>query len=988
MNIKVAFGQEQWPNTLRRASLNSFGYGGANAHVILESVDSYLGKSTLTPRNLPAPSSGPRIQENLILLPISAASNVSLQARTEQITKKVRATDAEGLQRMAYTLSERATHLKLRSYCLASTVFNKDSGGVQTELTSRGDVCEAHPLPFAFLFTGQGAQYATMGRALLDRNLIFQTTICGLDKVLQELPTQYAPNWTLEGTILDSPETSKIHDVTRSQPLCTAIQVGLVNVLRSWGIKPSAIIGHSSGEIAGAYAAGLHDSSEAILIAYFRGFAVSKLTTQGAMTAVGVGSHTAINLIKELGLSGQLWIACINSPEGVTISGSVGSMTELLKALQKRKILARKLETGNKAYHSPMMKEVGELYENLLSQYAIKEPRPQNTVATMYSSVGEPDDEDSNDVRVLNTSEVMCNYWRHNLEKPVHFSFAVSTCLDSGQNFHFVELGPHPALKGPFNQICKGANFGARPLYSPTLIRNEDADTSMKCLAGTLFSHGQKLHWPAVNTLPSQPLSPMDNPPVYPWDYSAGLRWFEPHASVEMRHRRYPRHELLGSQQTGGNGIDWRWRNTLQLNEIPWIRDHKVESQILFPAAGYLSMAIEAVSQVQDLRFITQPPQISFEFRKVSFSAALVLSDQDGGDVENVVLHTTMSLRSAPGSLYDFTISSRTATRAVVHCSGSLCVAKPVLLQETSVPIQNSACNRAWPMGPWYDKAKEEGFNFGSSFRSIETLYTDANRSHSRIVCSTPVEPVVSKDSTTYYPLHPIVIDACLQTATWSAAMGSLRKLRTFVPVSVSRCRIQPRRHSDEDAAASLHGVSQRTGSSTLRADCTARDLHGAVLMDWKDIRFLTYAGRGSMNSDLKGENTERHPALRVFWKPDIFRLGPHGSLDDYVSSAMDAALLSLDDNKELKFIVGVLLDLTGHQNPKMRILEVTDPAMRDSEKWMAILDRDTYFPRYRSWHAGAFDENGFSIPDCDMQVFDTIVHMVSTEIAELSCTR
>ena len=143
-------------------------------------------------------------------------------------------------------------------------------------------------LPLAFVFTSQGAQYAGMAKELLSRNAHFCSTIRELDAMLQALPARYRPSWTLEHIMLDSVDTSRVNDIERSQPLCTAVQIALVSLLLSWGLSsPTAVVGNSSGEIVAAYAAGLLTAKQAILVAYFRGYAVGQLRMKGAMMAVG-----------------------------------------------------------------------------------------------------------------------------------------------------------------------------------------------------------------------------------------------------------------------------------------------------------------------------------------------------------------------------------------------------------------------------------------------------------------------------------------------------------------------------------------------------------------------------------------------------------------------------------------------------------------------------------------------------------------------------
>ncbi|RYP13625.1 hypothetical protein DL767_010635 [Monosporascus sp. MG133] len=615
-NMTVVTKVQPWPRALQRASINSFGYGGANAHAILESANSYMdmGRAQGTKSAQTVARGGPC----LFVLPISAASVASLEARVQQVQEAIQLADDSTLKSLAYTLAERRSHLPIRQVLLARLQDGKPEV-FETGLAPATSA--ASPLPFGFVFNGQGAQYANMGKELLESNSVFSNSIRRLDEVLQALPSNHAPSWTLKQTILDSPDVSQIHHVTRSQPVCTAIQIAIVDLLRLWGVNPSAVVGHSSGEIAAAYAAGFINATQAIITAYFRGYVAGRLKVHGDMLAVGIDFEAAAQLIKDNHLDTEVEIACFNSPESVTLSGSSRGIDQLMIAVQKQGKFARKLRTGGCAYHSFMMREGGALYEKLLTPYFNTDDRSgeKNHRVAMHSSVkiiaGES-------ILPPGHSVDSAGYWRSNLERPVHFQSAMEALVADKKNIYLIEIGPHPALKGPIHQIR--AHMKREDSFLPlawTLSRDHDAELSMKKLAGSLFLHGYSLSWKGVNTGPrSNDCLRYDFAP-YPWDYSAGLLWHESRISYDVRNRQHARHELLGSQREAGSGINWGWRNVLRLEEVPWMHDHKVDGQIVFPAAGYLAMAMEAISQI---RQPVTDSEVAFEFRNVSINTALV----------------------------------------------------------------------------------------------------------------------------------------------------------------------------------------------------------------------------------------------------------------------------------------------------------------------------------------------------------------------------
>ncbi|KAI0533002.1 putative polyketide synthase [Xylaria digitata] len=1017
-NMKVLNDSAPWPRSLQRASINSFGYGGANGHVILESLNSYLNEAppqaTTTP-NEHRTNGNTHLMNGVsvgrtLLLPFSASSPKSLDARRQQICDLVqgpKAAEKGGLESLALALGKRGD-LRLRGFVLATTKPKPSLvEAVESDKVSSG----VQPLPFAFVFTGQGAQYAGMAKELLARNPGFLASIRELDGFLQALPPQYAPDWTLEQAILDPPATSKVNDVTRSQPLCTAIQISLVQVLHNWGVRPTAVIGHSSGEIAAAYAAGLLTESQAMIAAYFRGFVVGQMRSQGAMMAAGVSAADANDLIKALGLT-QVRVACVNAPDNVTLSGCIQSTQALKAELQKLNKFARELQTGGRAYHSHMMAEVGNLYEELVAPYfkGSKNRSTDNEASEirckMYSTVGHLPD--SLYVEVVNNLTDMPSYFRQNLEQPVQFS-AVLTRMITSEKFHLVEIGPHSALKGPVQQIRSVAKREKDSIpYSPTLVRKEDADLCLKKLAGTLFTHGHNIDWEAVNNLSYASIGhqPLVDLPPYPWDYSKELPWHEPRASVDIRNRRHIRHELLGTQTAAGNGIDWSWRNIVRLSEMPWLKDHKLDQQVVLPGSAYMAMAIEALTQILDLKdkLVTAGQGMTFEGQSINISAPFAVPDDNDARSEHTELHTTMCRRkistaNSSTDWFEFSVSSWVSGHTTLHCTGSIRVTESQVpaAKQGGVLIAGEGYE-AWSMGRWYEKSREEGLNFGPHFQSLTSLHTDGNRVCADAMATTQLQPPSTKSAGTYYAVHPVTLDACFQAAIMGGTAGNLSTLRAFVPVFMAECRVDvPARNSQEDGSredCTIHTHVEKTGFSTRKVDCTLRHPDGTPAIDVKGLRMSLYTGKApaqqSAGGSLNSLFLQRHPCLSVVWKPDISRLAVEDSetgvaLRKYISEFAAGQSVDMQDSERL-LSLGALLDLAGHGNPRMRVLEIGQGCQCISQQCLPILGKDTAFPRCRAWlqgHLSDEHENKVVIDEADEQnpqPFDVIlIHHLST---------
>ncbi|KAH6603842.1 polyketide synthase [Trichoderma cornu-damae] len=960
-NMKVMTEVEAWPRALRRAGVNSFGYGGANGHVILESIDSYFVGS-LVSSPVTRALGGPRDSDKgqVFVLPFSASSGKSLEARRKQALEAMGKTEATALKALAAAMSKRQTKMRLRDFVLTSADPNSEPALI--EMPDVGDKASlgAQPLPFAFVFTGQGAQYSNMAKELLEQDAGFLASIRDLDEVLQSLPTEYKPSWSLEQTILDKPATSKINDVTRSQPICTAVQVALVNVLRSWGVTPTAVIGHSSGEIAASYGAGLLTAPEAILAAYFRGFAVGQMQSRGNMMAAGISPEVANALIKQLELK-QVRVACVNAPESVTLSGAVEDIDVLQASLQKDGKFARKLETGGRAYHSHTMVEIGDLYESLVTPYFNKKVGEMEV--KLFSTVGHS----ANDLCNVDFSTNMASYFRRNLEQPVQFSAGLTNMI-SGGNYHLIEIGPHLALKGPIQQIRTSAKRDREAVpYSPTLVRKENAFVCLKKLAGTLFSYGHNVDWYAVNSVPRY--RSLSTPPLasYPWDYSKQLPWHEPRASVEHRLRKHPRHELLGTRATAGNGIEWCWRNIPRMSEMPWLRDHKLgESQVVMPGAAYIAIAIEALSQVLDIKAqLVAGEPFSFEFENVNISAAFVIPEESDAEADSTELHTIMSPRkistaNTSGNWHEFSISSWVSGVTALHCMGSIRVISPTMGSNDGSVLLSGRGHEVWGMSRWYTKAREEGLNFGPAFQSLTSLHTDGNRTSTDSIATTLLDPSAAATSM-FYAIHPITVDACFQAAIMGGTAGNVNTLRAYVPVFISKCFVQIPRGGSRSLGKEevrIHSRMEKTGLSTRAVAFTLRLPDGTPVVDMPHLRMNAYTGKAPVEPETS-IYLQRQPCLRIQWKPDILRLQPgsESAIRDYISSFAAQQSDDLNDNGAL-IVFAALLDLFGHKVPRMSVLELSQDRQWTPKDCQSILGKDTAFPRFRLWSDGKVGED------------------------------
>ena len=373
-----------WPNVpYKRASINSFGFGGSNAHVILDNAKDFIGNTTsahvTSYMTDDSDFFADEVSTRPIVLRFSASDEQSLKGYWRVLRKHLINPNVDiQIRDLAYTLSERRTHHFHWAYVIAESLNPDDDGLVLGKKRVKAP-------RISFIFTGQGVQWSMMGRSFINTLPSARPLLIRLNKVLQSLPAP--PSWSLLAELLEPRESEHLRQPKFSQPLVTALQLVILEALIAWGIRPQSVVGHSSGEIAAACAAGYLTPEEAIKIAYFRGQAASNCRDESkgpvGMLAVGLSAEDVQRYIFESKNSVQ--DGCYNSPKSVIISGRISELEKIKSRLQEDHHFARMLLI-DLAYHSPFMTNIAENYEDLLLRNC-ESPLPSKEAVTMFSSV-------------------------------------------------------------------------------------------------------------------------------------------------------------------------------------------------------------------------------------------------------------------------------------------------------------------------------------------------------------------------------------------------------------------------------------------------------------------------------------------------------------------------------------------------------------------------------------------------------------------------
>ena len=569
---------------------------------------------------------------------------------------------------------------------------------------------------------------------------------------------------------------SQVDEAFISQPLCTAFQIALVNLLQSWNIRPSIVLGHSSGEIAAAYAAGMLTLESALSVAYYRGLLSSQLVPenenpQGAMLAAGLSADDALPYIEGIA-SGRATIACINSPTSVTLSGDVSAIDELHSRLEEKGVFSRRLKV-NVAYHSFHMKTIAKEYSRLLRGLSVQ---PRHQGVKFYSSVfpGIP-------------VETNTEYWVQNLLSPVQFSHAMKVVLESQTEHDIacIEIGPHSALAGPFRQICEPLPVESKADYFPSILRNKNGVEQALNLACSLFTHGWKIDVASLNfPLSRTGLRVLTDLPPYAWNHSTS-HWHEGRQSKNYRYRTHPPHDLLGTLSNDSSNLDMRWSNYLRRSEHPWLKDHVIRSEVILPGGAYLVMAIEAINQKASISGLHVQ---GYTFRDITFSRVLVVPDtSDGIEVSLILQPFRQSSATASTSWSEFRVVSFGSDRkAYEHCHGLISVShKPNFdfSGDDAATLAMMRHDKAMKPGvyeQWLSRTAPGGNEMGPSLR----LVSKACLKDEHVFCTMRISETSGDESPTLVSVP--LMDSIIQATFFALATRPDPLDGAIIPTSIS----------------------------------------------------------------------------------------------------------------------------------------------------------------------------------------------------------
>ncbi|MGE6608508.1 type I polyketide synthase [Halomonas sp. NPDC076908] len=712
--------------------INSFGFGGANAHVILESPPE---RAKPEPQTLDAP----------LPIRLSARSEAALTQSAETLAAYLRDTNDTNFYDIAHTLfthRDQHTHgalLFAQTPEEAATLLSELAAGETKSVTTLERLPKATgPV---FVYDGNGCQWETMGSDLLNDSSIFAEAIDRVDAIFQQ-HGDFSLRAELEGRNADQSVENRFALTEIAQPALFALQVALTEWLRAQGITPTAVFGHSVGEVAAAWASGALSLEDAVKVIYYRSDYQGKTRGQGEMTAVATSADEIAEWLEKPEFD-QVCLAGINSPKGITLAGDSQQLGALEAALSNLDIFAKRLPLDY-AFHSPAMDSIETGVINALADIT-----PRATQVPYYSTVTGT---------LVDGLELDATYWWKNIREPVLFDTAASALIEQGNNI-FIEIGAHPILRRYLNESLRqldqaGLVFGTIERHKPGL------EGLQRCLSQLLLSG---------LTLDNRRFFPIEGQrvplPRYTWQRSH--HWVHGTNDSQGLLSRYYQHPLLGYPLAQH---EHTWESQLDTQRQPWLAGHVVGEGAVFPGAGFVELTLAAAVQLKD------SPLLDIE--ELEIRAPLLLDGPHGRAMRltfapedgRLEIH---SREPATGSEWQLNAVARTMRES-----------RGFLLKRKAPATPNRAPD--YTLEDHLQMAERIGLHYGPAFQAISRGWIEGDTVIGEITLSEDVQAQLAS-----LHVHPGILDSAFQMFIPLLAQHSeFAAQLAFVPVRVGRIQV------------------------------------------------------------------------------------------------------------------------------------------------------------------------------------------------------
>ena len=714
-------------------SVNSFGFGGTNSHVVLE------GAPPTAPRS-PATPSASRAQRPYGL-PVSARDQTAL--RDSVLAYETLLEDRTlNLADLCFSAGALQDHHSERLFFIAENAhqMRERLHNWQPNSEPVPGVIAGHakkpPRELVFVFTGQGSQWWAMGQQLLQREPLFRRTIEQFDALFQPLS-----GWSIIQEMVKSEGTSQIDRTAIAQPAICALQIALVELWKSWGIVPTRVVGHSVGEVAAAYCSGALSFADTVQVIYHRSRLQDTTAGHGRMLAAGITPPEAREIIGDL--ADRVHITAINSPGLVTLGGDTAPLELIGARLENEGKFMRWLKV-NYAFHTHQMDPIR---DELRQSLATIRPRPGHIPFLSTVTGG-----------LLPGEQLDAEYWWNNVRRPVLFEPAISKAIQSKATA-FLEIGAHPSMQSSLNECLATQNAEGLVLHS--LARQVDESHSLMTNLAQLHLASVPIQWAAVNQSDGQAVQL----PHYPWHYES--HWLDrgdATSRLQPVRFRFLHQRISAARPT--------WQFDADLRVFDYLQDHQIWDGVVFPAAGFVEIGLEIAGELF--------PEALYAVEELELVKALFVLP-DAVPVVQVAYD--------PGDR-SFQIYSRADEKQdwELHATGRLVLVAAEQPSGLAVDLDElqAGLSLSTTHSQLYSELRLLGYQFGENFSQIDHVWSESGEALAKIIVPQRIA------ESTGYRFHPAVLDACFQATLGTSDTTSDSNIPDFffLPESIRRVQL------------------------------------------------------------------------------------------------------------------------------------------------------------------------------------------------------
>ncbi len=704
-------------------AVNSFGYGGTNAHAILQTAPIATNEQELESALQPSHDRYPWDQSTSspakpfpFFLPLSARNPKAIGVLASRY-RELLSNDHICLADLLYSASLRRTHLSHRAVVkgnsrteLLAALETLSNNEENDDVIQGVEPFKGHRKP-VFVFTGMGPQRWDMGRELYQHSPIYRAAVEEADTVFQAVA-----GFSILAEMLKDEQGSQISRTEIAQPANLVLQIGLLAVLKAAGVEPGAVVGHSVGELGSAYAAGVLNLEDVMTVAYHRSRLQATRAGTGGMLAVGLGKEQALERIAPC--SDRVSVAAVNSPSSVTLAGDAQALEQLANVFTEEGIFNRQL-TVEVPYHSPMMDPILQPMIEAMAQI-----RPQYPQVDLYSTV--------TGARVEGIS-YDAEYWTLNTRQSVEFAAAIFSLLEDGYNT-FLEVGPHPVLANSIRDCIRSSDKDCRTIF--TLNRKMPELASLHRAIASVYTSGCEINWSIHNgqghwiTLPN-----------YPWQRER--LWVENDRAAQDR-LAVMSAPILGLQEAPATPA---WRNDFEHESVKYLKDHVITGVPILPAAAYIEALLELLMSKAN-------SQAALILRNLKIFSPMLLSSDRALDAVTTYDPFTQSatIRS---------LTNGSLGEGQIHITANLAWAKTYIPKQQDLQALLAAAEHQVDIPEFYQRLDRLNLSYGPAFQSIRAM--QVNQTERRVVARIEMDANLAQ-ALDGYVIHPSLLDACFQT--------------------------------------------------------------------------------------------------------------------------------------------------------------------------------------------------------------------------------